>query len=70
MMPYDFVFTTGKKQFIFNGKVLKFSDDDMKNYSNSGLTDLDIRTNAYHYLMSDDFLNFERPFYYSNPLPN
>lgn len=68
MHSYDFVFSIGNI-FMFNGAILKFSEDDIMEYYNNGLTNNDFKLNAYYYLSSENFLNFEHP-RYTNSLPN
>jgi len=45
----------------YNGKTLRISQDDLKNYRENGLTDDEIKSMAFSYLSKQLFFDFEKP---------
>lgn len=60
MMPSHFMFVNDWT-FSYNGKVLKLSKEDLKNYKENGLTEDDIKVIAFSYFSKQLFADFTKP---------
>ena len=47
--------------FSYNGKVLKVSKEDLKNYEENGLTEDDVKVIIFSYLSKQLFADFTKP---------
>lgn len=60
MLNQPFMFADGWN-LSYNGKQLRLSTDDLKNYKENGLTDDDIKVIAFSYFSKQLFADFTKP---------